>query len=124
LQRAAAERNFELGCLAEYSVKSFPTEKPTAIAISYELTYSLTDQSTPQQRSSATVSAYGNCTLDPTTGTISDLQRDRETFSWIDVQGVPQQNTNHYVYAHMAMAPSVEFRSSVPWAPHYKTSLG
>jgi hypothetical protein len=124
LKKIAAERNFELGSLTRFSVKSFPTDKPTAIAISYELTYELTDQNTPQQRSSASVTAYGNCTFDPIARTISDLRPDRETFSWIDVQGVPQQNTNHYVFAHMAMAPSAEFRSSVPWAPHYKTSLG
>jgi hypothetical protein len=124
LKMKAAERNFELGYLTRFSVKSFPTDKPTVIAISYELTYELTDQNTPQQRSSATVSAYGNCTVDPTTVTISDVRPDRETFSWIDAQGVSQQNTTHYAYAHMAMAPSVEFRSSVPWAPRYKTSLG
>jgi PIN domain len=100
LKKNAAERNFELGYLASFSVKSFPTDKPTAIAISYELTYELTDQNSPQQRSSATVSAYGNCTFDPTTRTISDLRPDRETFSWIDAQGVQQQNSNHYAYAY------------------------
>jgi hypothetical protein len=124
LKKKAAERNFELGSVTRFSVESFPTDKPTAIAISYELTYELTDQNTPQQRSSATVTAYGNCTFNPIARTVSDLRPDRETFSWIDVQGVLQQNTNHYVYAHMAMAPSVEFRSSVPWAARYKTSLG
>ena len=33
LRKKAAERNFELGHLARFSVESFPTEKPTAIAI-------------------------------------------------------------------------------------------
>jgi hypothetical protein len=98
LKKTAAERHFELGRLTTFSVKSFPTGKPTAIAISHELTYELTDQNAPQQRTSATVNAYGNCTLDPTTRTISDVRPDRETFSWIDAQGTPQENTNHYAY--------------------------
>lgn len=98
LKKKAAERNFELGRLATFFLKSFPTNKPTAIAISYELTYEMMDQNTPQQRSSATVTAYGDCALDPTTRTISDVRPDRETFSWIDEQGIPQQNTNHYAY--------------------------
>ena len=43
--------------------------------------------------------------LDPTTGTTSDLRPDRETFSWIDAQGVPQQNTDHYAYLDEISTP-------------------
>jgi hypothetical protein len=105
LRIRAAQRNFELGSLARFSLKSFPTDKPTAVAISYELTYELTDQNTPQQRSSATVSAYGNCTLDPTTQTISDVSPDRETFRWVDGQGISQESTNHYAYGYFGSTP-------------------
>jgi hypothetical protein len=122
LKKKVAERNFELGYLTKFSVKSFPTDKPTAIAISYELTYELMDQNSPQQRSSATVTTCGNCTFDPTTRTISDLRPDRETFSWIDAQGVQQLNTN--VFAHMAMVPSMGFQLSLPWATLYQTITG
>jgi hypothetical protein len=100
LKKRAAERNFELGPLSTFSVKTFPTAKPTALAISYELTYELADQNTRPQRTSATVTAYGDCTLDPTTQTISDVRSDRETFRWVDGQGISQQSTNHYAYAY------------------------
>jgi hypothetical protein len=99
LRKKAAKRNFELGYLTRSPVESFPTDKPTAIAISHELTYELTDQNTPQQRTSATVTAYGNCMFDPTTQTVSDVRPDRETFSWIDAQGIAQQITDQYLHA-------------------------
>jgi hypothetical protein len=114
LKKTAAERHFELGRLTTFSVKSFPTDKPTAIAISYELTYELTDQSAPQQRTSAIVTAYGNCTLDPTTQTISEVRPDRETFSWVDGQGISQQSTNAYAYGEI-----LTFAASSPLgSPH------
>jgi hypothetical protein len=114
LRKEAAERNFELGHLTRFSVESFPTEKPTAIAISYELTYELIDQNSPAQRTSAIVTAYGNCTLDPTTQTISEVRPDRETFSWVDGQGISQQSTSAYAYGEI-----LTFAASSPLgSPH------
>jgi hypothetical protein len=100
LRNTVAERNFELGLLDTFSVKGFPTDKPTAIAISYQLTYELTDQNVSQQRSSANVTAYGDFTFDPTIRAISDVRPDRETFRWVDGQGISQQSTIQYAYAH------------------------
>lgn len=108
-----SQRDFELGRMTHYSVEPFLTERIGVLALDFRLTHELDDRSPDASttRKEATVVTTGSCTFNTVNGTISDIRKGSEVFSWRDESGAAHQNINHYAYANIVLG-----RRTIPYS--------
>ena len=95
----AARRDFALGEMSNLSVSAFITERPTILAIKYEVVYSGIDIS-PQMppRTEVSIRASGNAQFDMASAVASNLQLDHLQFRFVDAEG-EHSSANVYIAA-------------------------
>jgi hypothetical protein len=100
LETAAANRDFELSELAQYSISPYLTEKQGVLALQYDLMYQLFDvsQQPATARNDLNVITSGSCLYNINDGAIYDLTKGTDIFRRQDEQGLPQHNRNLNLY--------------------------
>lgn len=101
LEKAAASRGYSLiGERVAESISAFATEKLDTLALTFELTYRLADQSDDEAapRLEPTLTAKGNCFYNPASKEVSDVLMNSETFRWKDATGHELMNSNAHLY--------------------------
>lgn len=116
LEAAAAARNFKLtGGRIGSSLSPFAMEKPDELAITFDLSYRLSDDAGDDdiKRLDASLTARGSCFYHQASKEVSSITMSAEIFSWTDQSGERHTNTNHYVTASTELV--VGGRRTVPY---------
>jgi len=106
LENVAAERNYRLTReLLHVSISTFATETFDTLALTFELTYRLSDlmenEDTP--RLEPTLTTQGNCFYNQTNGEVSGVVVNYDLFRWKDITGHEFESRNVYAYASTAL---------------------
>jgi hypothetical protein len=106
LEKSASDRGYSLtGERLAEAISAFATEKLDTVALTFELTYRLVDQSTDESspRLEGTLTAKGNCYFNTDKDEISNVMMNAEIFKWKDAKGAEFSNSNAYAYGTAAL---------------------
>jgi len=98
-------RGFVVGPFIGASIKAFVTEKADALSVAFSIEHKLTDVSGGEggTRENASIVVKGECNYEVSSGAVSNVVLDSESFKWADQGGQPTQARNLYLHAGQAI---------------------
>lgn len=98
IRQDVSEKGFDLGEMINRHCIEAPTPDPSALAVSFQLTYRMIDVASPEgvPRDDATVFAKGDCAYNPFDGNVTEARLSRLEFAWTDAEG-EHRNANIFL---------------------------